>query len=98
MVPNIYTAIAFDSGGVVSGPMNSTFILPFAIGACYAINSTEANSKIMTDAFGTIAVVALMPLIMVQLLGLTASIREYNARRIARNRIKDEFDNQIIHF
>lgn len=98
LVPDIYSAIAFDSGGVVSGPMNSTFILPFAIGACYVLNSESAASKIMTDAFGTIAVVALMPLIMLQALGLTASIKEYNARRVALNRIKEEFDDQIIHF
>ena len=103
LVPDIYSAIAFDSGGVVSGPMNSTFILPFAIGACYVLNTAigsdaDPASRIMTDAFGTIAVVALMPLIMLQALGLTASIKEYNARRIARNRIKEEFDDQIIHF
>lgn len=99
IVPDIYSAIAFDSGGVVSGPMNSTFILPFAIGACYAINGAEAaTNKIMTDAFGTIAIVALMPLLMVQILGLTGTIRIANERKIARRRIKDEFDNQIIHF
>lgn len=102
LVPDIYSAIAFDSGGVVSGPMNSTFILPFAIGACYVLANKDPNLNpaacIMTDAFGTIAVVALMPLIMLQALGLTASIKEYNARRIALNRIKDEFDDQIIHF
>lgn len=99
IVPDIYSAIAFDSGGVVSGPMNSTFILPFAIGACFAINGPElAETAIMTDAFGTIAIVALMPLLMVQILGLTGTIRIANERKIARRRIKDEFDDQIIHF
>lgn len=98
LVPEIYSAIAFDAGGVVSGPMNSTFILPFAIGACFAINGDLASNKIMTDAFGTIAIVALMPLLMVQALGLTATIRIHNERRIARLRTKEEFDNQIIHF
>ncbi len=98
VVPDIYSAIAFDAGGVVSGPMNSTFILPFAIGACFAINGESASNNIMTDAFGTIAIVALMPLLMIQILGLTGTIRVYNERRIARARIKDEFDNQIIHF
>jgi len=98
IVPDIYSAIAFDAGGVVSGPMNSTFILPFAIGACYAINGAEASSKIMTDAFGTIGVVALMPLLMIQILGLSGTIRIANERKIARHRTRAEFDNQIIHF
>ena len=98
IVPDIYFAIAVDAGGVISGPMNSTFILPFAIGACYALNGAESSTKIMTDAFGTIGVVALMPLIMIQLLGLTGTIRIANERRIARKRTTAKFDNQIIHF
>ena len=98
IVPDIYSAIAFDAGGVVSGPMNSTFILPFAIGACYALNGAEASSKIMTDAFGTIGVVALMPLLMIQILGLSGTIRIASERRVARRRTTAEFDNQIIHF
>lgn len=94
-VPDIYTAMAFDSGGVVSGPMNTTFILPFAIGACF---SMHGNDLIMTNAFGTIAVVAMMPLIMIQLIGLSATIKTRAQYRIARNRIREEFDDQIIHF
>lgn len=94
-VPDIYTAIAFDSGGVVSGPMNSTFILPFAIGACYTLWGNEA---IMMNAFGTIALVALMPLILIQSLGLSATIKIRARYRIARSRIREEHDEQIIHF
>ena len=94
-VPDIYTAMAFDSGGVVSGPMNTTFILPFAIGACHVMLGDE---YIMSNAFGTIALVALMPLIMIQLIGLSASIKIRAQYRIARNRIREEFDDQIIHF
>ena len=94
-VPDIYTAMAFDSGGVVSGPMNTTFILPFAIGACYTMHG---NDLIMTNAFGTIAMVAMMPLIMIQMIGLSASIKIRAQYRIARNRIREEFDDQIIHF
>ena len=94
-VPDIYTAMAFDSGGVVSGPMNTTFILPFAIGACHVMLGDE---YIMSNAFGTIAVVALMPLIMIQLIGLSASLKIRAQYRIARNRIREEFDDQIIHF
>lgn len=99
VVPDIYSAIAFDAGGVVSGPMNSTFILPFAIGACFAINGPEkAASAIMTDAFGTIGLVALMPFLVIQILGLTGTIRVYSERKFARARTTYEHDDQIIHF
>jgi len=64
-VPNIYTGIAFDSGGVASGPMTSTFMLPFAMGACEAI-----GGNVMTDAFGIVAMIAMTPLITIQTLGL----------------------------
>ncbi len=64
-VPNIYTGIAFDSGGVASGPMTSTFMLPFAMGACDAI-----GGNVMTDAFGIVAMIAMTPLITIQILGL----------------------------
>ena len=63
-VPKIFVGIAFDSGGVVSGPMTSTFLLPFAIGAC--VNP----DNIMTDAFGLVAMVAMTPLIAIQLMGI----------------------------
>ncbi|MDD3192591.1 MAG: DUF1538 domain-containing protein [Oscillospiraceae bacterium] len=63
--PRIFTAIAFDSGGVASGPMTATFLLPFAMGACDAV-----GGNILTDAFGIVAMVAMTPLITIQLLGL----------------------------
>ena len=63
-VPSIYTGIAFDSGGVASGPMTSTFMLPFAMGACEAI-----GGNVMTDAFGIVAMIAMTPLITIQFLG-----------------------------
>ena len=63
-VPRTFTAIAFDSGGVASGPMTSTFLLPLAMGAC-----TAAGGNVMTDAFGLVALVAMMPLITVQVMG-----------------------------
>ena len=97
-VKPIYTAIAFDSGGVVSGPMNSTFIQPFAIGACFVFAGASASTEIMKNAFGTIAIVALMPLIMIQLLGLTGTIKEKYRMSVARKRIADAYDDQIIHF
>jgi len=100
-VKPIYTAIAFDSGGVVSGPMNSSFIQPFAIGACFVFASQDGlnpGSEIMANAFGTIAIVALMPLIMIQLLGLTGTVKAKYRMSIARKRIADAYDDQIIHF
>ncbi len=63
--PKIFTAIAFDSGGVASGPMATTFLLPFAIGACTAL-----GGNVVTDAFGVVAMVAMTPLITIQVLGL----------------------------
>ena len=67
VVPKLYTAIAFDAGGVASGPMTATFLLPLAQGACVAV-----GGNIVTDAFGVVAMVAMTPLITVQLMGLMA--------------------------
>ena len=64
MTPKIFTAIAFDSGGVASGPMTATFLLPFAMGACIAV-----DGNVVTDAFGLVAMVAMTPLISIQTLG-----------------------------
>ena len=63
-VPRTFTAIAFDSGGVASGPLTATFMLPLAMGACTAL-----GGNVMTDAFGIVALVAMMPLITVQVMG-----------------------------
>ena len=64
-VPKVFTAVAFDSGGVASGPMTATFLLPFAMGACEAV-----GGDVLTDAFGIVAMVAMTPLVAIQLLGL----------------------------
>ena len=63
-VPNIYTAIAFDSGGVASGPMTATFMLQFVMGA-----SSALGGNILRDAFGVVALVAMMPLLSIQVVG-----------------------------
>ena len=63
--PALFTGIAFDSGGVASGAMVSSFVLPMAIGAC-----SELGSVVMTQAFGCVAFVALAPLISIQILGI----------------------------
>lgn len=73
-VPKIYTAIAFDSGGVASGPMTAAFLLPLAQGACVAL-----GGNIVTDAFGVVAMVAMTPLITIQVMGLYAKIKNSGA-------------------
>ena len=94
-VPPIYTAIAFDSGGVASGPMTSGFILPFITGVCVCLQGEEA---VLRDAFGVVALVAMTPLITIQLLGFKSivdrRIREHRAMR----KILDADDQQIISF
>ena len=64
-IPPVFVGIAFDSGGVASGPMTSTFLLPLAMGACSAV-----GGNVVTDAFGIVALVALAPLIAIQIMGL----------------------------
>ena len=71
VVPDIFTAIAFDSGGVASGPMTATFLLPLATGACLAV-----GGNVVTDAFGVVAMVAMTPLIAIQILGVRYKLRE----------------------
>lgn len=68
-VPKIYTAIAFDSGGVASGPMTTTLLLPLAQGACLAV-----GGNMVADAFGVVAMVAMTPLITVQVLGFASRL------------------------
>lgn len=94
-VPKMYTAIAFDSGGVASGPLTSTFILPFAVGACSVI---LGNDSIMSNAFGIVAMVAMTPLITIQLLGFRAIMSKRVREKIEMNRILNEDDKQIIEF
>ena len=76
-VPPIFTSIAFDSGGVASGPMTATFMLPFSMGACQAL-----GGNVLTDAFGLVALVAMMPLITVQIMGVVALLRKKNLQSL----------------
>lgn len=94
--PKIFTSIAFDSGGVASGPMTATFLLPFAMGACEAIGGSD---RIVSDAFGVVAMVAMTPLITIQLLGVEYKIRtkkERAAREAIQARISSYTDDDII--
>lgn len=75
-VPADFLAIAFDSGGVTTGPMTATFLLPFAMGACEAL-----GGNIITDAFGIVSMVAMTPLITIQSMGLIYRIKEYKLQK-----------------
>ena len=94
-VPPVYTAIAFDSGGVASGPMTSGFILPFATGVCVCLQGEHA---VLRDAFGVVALVAMTPLITIQLLGFRSIIDKKVRERRAMKQILDADDQQIINF
>lgn len=76
-VPKIFTAIAFDSGGVASGPMTATFLLPFSMGACETL-----GGNVVTEAFGVVAMVAMTPLITIQIMGLIYQLQEKKKERI----------------
>lgn len=89
VTPKIFTAIAFDSGGVASGTMTSTFLLSFAMGACSAV-----GGNITTDAFGLVALVAMTPLITIQILGVVYKIKQNKAQKLAAAEV--QFDDEII--
>jgi len=91
-VPSIYTGIAFDSGGVASGPMTAAFLLPLAMGACSSV-----GGNIMEDAFGVVAMVAMIPLITIQVLGLITVMKKKAARRIA-DRYLSTIDDSILYY
>ncbi len=93
IVPPIFTAIAFDSGGVASGPMTASFLLPLAMGACMTV-----GGNVITDAFGVVTMVAMTPLITIQLLGVMYMVK---ARRgpepgVRQNTLEDFGDYDII--
>lgn len=92
VVPQIFTGIAFDSGGVASGPMTTTFLLPFAMGACDA-----AGGNVLTDAFGIVALVAMTPLFTIQVMGLTDNVRRYFRKRRLITQLK-ELEDSIVYF
>ena len=92
LVPPLYTAVAFDSGGVASGPMTTTFILPLAVGACNAL-----GGNLLTDAFGVVAMVAITPLITIQVLGLYSNVR----RRIRRRKLAEKisgYEDSVLYY
>lgn len=92
-VSPIFTGIAFDSGGVASGPMTATFMLPFSMGATEA-----AGGNILTDAFGLVAMVAMTPLITIQILGVVYKIKLKLNERVEEEIEEVEQDSEIIDF
>ena len=91
-VPPLYTGVAFDSGGVASGPMTTTFLLPFAAGACAAM-----GGNLLTDAFGIVAMVAMTPLITIQVIGLFAQIKHRALRRRTADQLS-RIDDSILYY
>ncbi len=91
-VPQIFTGIAFDSGGVASGPMTTTFLLPLAMGACEAL-----GGDVLTDAFGIVAMVAMTPLFTIQVMGLADNIRKKVRKRKLILQLK-EAEDCIMYF
>ena len=87
--PKIFTVIAFDSGGVASGPMTATFMLPFAIGACAAL-----GGNVSADAFGLVAMVALTPLITIQIMGVVYKLK---LSRVESAKTKVELGDAVLH-
>lgn len=94
-VPKLYTAIAFDSGGVASGPLTSSFILPLVIGACCPL---QGASAVLDFAFGVVAMVAMTPLITIQTLGFKSVLAVRSRDNAAMRRILSAADDQIIYF
>ncbi len=91
IVPKMFVGIAFDSGGVASGPMTSTFLLPLSIGVCQAL-----GGNLMTDAFGVVALVALTPLITIQIMGLVYRIKTEKAQKLATEEVLPSDDSDEI--
>lgn len=85
--PPFFTAIAFDSGGVASGLMSSTFILAFTLGA-----SASSGGDPLKDAFGVVAMIAMVPLITIQILGLAIRRKGKKAESERMQRIEKEAD------
>ena len=97
IVPKQFVAVAFDSGGVASGTLTAAFITPIASGMALEKYNNDVSLASSTS-FGVAAIVAMIPLLVVELLGLNSVIKAKLIYKKARERIKEENENQIIHF
>lgn len=98
IVPDIYTAIAFDSGGTASGPMAVSFVLPLIVGVFSTKSGLNEGVEFYSNSFGVVALIALTPIIAVQTLGLVTKFKQTHALRVMRMQLRDERNNEIIHF
>lgn len=99
VTPDIYTAMAFDAGGTASGPMSVSFVLPMIIGLTSAKLGDSGSSVIYySRSFGVVALIALTPIITVQILGIIHKLGVLRRMRIDSGRVDDPLDAQIIHF
>ena len=98
--PNIFTAMAFDAGGTASGPMSTSFVLPMLVGITYSKNPQygEKSVEYYTQSFGVVALIAMTPIIAIQILGIVETFKKKYTLRVMRGEIKDPNDAQIIHF
>lgn len=92
-----YLGIAFDAGAVCSGTIATAFVLPIAIGYSSFVNAGD-NKAILGTSFGCLAMVAMVPILMVELVGINSKVQQKIAYNKARKRIKDRNENQVIHF
>ncbi len=84
--PSIFVAIAFDSGGVASGALASTFIIPFINGICLSFGNAQ-----LLYGFGTVALIALTPILCIQTLGVIFKVvqsRRADGKVTATRKIK----------
>ena len=97
--PDIFTAMAFDSGGTASGPMSSSFVLPMIVGITVAISQVKGvEPNYYEQSFGVIALIALTPVIAIQILGVIYNYKNVQARIRMRHHVYSADDAQIIHF
>ena len=94
--PDIYVAMAFDSGGTASGPMSSSFVLPMIVGITLGVHGS--NADFYEQSFGVIALIALTPVIAIQILGAIERVKSIRAKYIMRKQVFSSDDEQIINF
>ena len=86
-IPKVFTAIAFDAGGATGGSLTTAFLLPIAIGACYA-----SGGNVFTDAFGLASMVSLVPIITVEMVGLIYQLKMHNLMKV------ETLDDSIVDY
>lgn len=97
-VPDLYTAIAFDSGGTASGPMAVSFVLPLIVGVFSVRSGLTSGVEFYESAFGVVSMVAMTPILAIQILGLASKFKTMYALHLVKNQIHDVRNNEIIHF